>query len=170
MILLILGILAIVVPFVATLAIAYMTGWLLLFAGVEQVIFAIQRSDEGGLPTKLLLGGIYLVAGGVLLRRPLTGVLTITTVVAVLLAVDGILEIMLGIRLRGTVATGWLLTGGILSLVLGVLTLTTLPGSSQWLIGTFVGIRLLFKGIEHIRLYPYNIGFRQKDEWTRRAA
>ena len=146
-----------------------MTGWLLLFAGMEQVIFAVHHSAEHGLITKLLLGSIYIMAGGVMLRRPMAGVLTITTIVAVLFILDGILEIILGIRLRGTAATGWLIIGGILSLVLGVLTLRTLPASSGWMIGTFIGIRLVFKGIEHIRLSPRSPSFDEK-RWTRWAA
>lgn len=152
--LVVLGIIAISAPFFATLALALMTGWLLILAGIEQVVFAIQRSEKEGLSTKLLLGAIYIVAGGVLLRRPFVAAVTITMTVGILLIVDGILEIALGIRLRGTAATGWLLTGGILSLILGGITLRGLPQTSMWLIGSFVGIRLVFKGIEHIRLHP----------------
>jgi uncharacterized membrane protein HdeD (DUF308 family) len=39
--LVILGVLAISAPFVATLAVVFMTGWLLMFAGIEEVVYAV---------------------------------------------------------------------------------------------------------------------------------
>ena len=66
--LVILGILAVSLPFTATVAVAFMTGWLLIFAGIEQVVYAMRLRDEGGLFTKILLAGVYIVAGGMLLR------------------------------------------------------------------------------------------------------
>ena len=168
--LVILGILAIGAPFVATMAVVFMTGWLLIFAGVEQIVYALQRHEERGLFTKLLLAALYIVAGVMLLRRPVTGAITVTMIIAALLIVDGVLEIVLAIRLRRAVATGWLLTGGILSLVLGFLIWRGLPNMSIYLIGTFLGIRLIFKGIEHIRLSAYNTDLDRGDGWRRRAA
>lgn len=168
--LVILGILAISLPFMATLAVVFITGWLLILAGIEQLLYALRRHDEGGLFTKVLLAGVYVVAGGVLLRRPVAGMLGVTAIFATVFLVDGILEIALAIRLRATAAVHWLLVGGILSLVLGVLTWSGFPSSSLYLIGIFLGIRLIFKGIEHIRLSGHKPDIDHESSWTQRAA
>lgn len=168
--LVVLGILAISLPFTATMAVAFMTGWLLLFAGIEQVVYAMRLHDEGGLFTKILLAGVYIIAGGMLLRRPTAGMLGVAAIFATVFIVDGILEIALAIRLRGTVAIHWLLIGGILSLVFGALIWRGFPNTSFFLIGTFLGVRLIFKGIEHIRLAGHKPDIDQESSWTRRAA
>ena len=168
--LVILGILAISLPFMATLAVVFITGWLLILAGIEQVLYALRRHDEGGLFTKILLAGVYIIAGGMLLRRPVAGMLGVTAIFATVFLVDGILEIALAVRLRGTVAVHWLLAGGILSIVLGALTWRGFWNSSLYLIGTFLGIRLIFKGIEHIRLSGHKPDIDQDSNWTQRAA
>jgi len=168
--LVILGILAISLPFMATLAVVFITGWLLILAGIEQVLYALRRHDEGGLFTKILLAGVYIIAGGMLLRRPVAGMLGVTAIFATVFIIDGILEIALAIRLRGTVAIHWLLIGGILSLVFGALIWRGFPNTSFFLIGTFLGVRLIFKGIEHIRLSGHKADINQESSWTRRAA
>ena len=168
--LVILGILAISLPFTATMAIAFITGWLLIFAGIEQLVYAMWLRGEGGLFTKILLAGVYIVAGGMLLRRPVAGMLGIAVIFVTVFIVDGILEIALAMRLRGTVAIHWLLMGGILSLVFGALIWRGFPNTSFFLIGTFLGVRLIVKGIEHIRLSGHKADINQESSWTRRAA
>jgi uncharacterized membrane protein HdeD (DUF308 family) len=68
-----------------------------------------------------------------------------------LLIADGITEIALGAQLRRTFDSriGWLFAGGILSVVLGGLIVLGLPRNIL-AVGVLLGIRLIFKGMEHI--------------------
>ena len=148
--LIILGGIAVLSPVIATLVLIRVIAWLLIFAAIDQFIHAI-RSGEGGVFIKVLLAVLYAVAGVILLSRPLHGAIAATAVIGALLIVDGIIETVLGARLRHTYAGGggWLIGGGILSLILGAVILYRLPWSMA-AIGLLVGIRLIFKGIEQI--------------------
>ncbi len=149
--LIILGTVALVAPLFAALMLIRVIGWLLIFAAIEQVVDAYRSRDEGGLFFKILLVVLYAVVGGMLLRRPVSGAIAATAIIGILFLADGILDIALGVRLRGAQEkTGWLFAGGILSLLFGVMILYRLPVSATWVIGLLVGIRLIFKGIEQI--------------------
>ena len=150
--LVIFGILAIIAPFAATLAVIGMTGWLLIFAAIEQAVYAIQRRDDGRF-VEVLPAALYILAGLLLLRRTVNAALTVTVIIAVLLVLDGLMGMILWVGLRRrTVGTGWLFAGGIVSLILGGTIWSGLPHSAIWVIGVLVGTRLIFKGIEQIML------------------
>lgn len=150
-ILIALGVIALLAPLFAAVAVIGIIKWLLIFAAIEQLIYAFQTRNEGGLFFKVLLGALYGVAGVMLLSRPVAGVVAATALIGFLLIADGITEIVLGVQLRRTYDTriGWLFAGGILSLILGGLIVLGLPRSVVG-VGLLVGIRLVFKGMEHI--------------------
>jgi len=54
--------------------------------------------------------------------------------------------VALALPLRAVRGWVWLLTSGLVSLLLGVLILTGLPGTAAWVLGLMVGINLLFTG------------------------
>ncbi len=150
--LIILGAIAVMAPFLAAFVLIRIIAWLLIFAAIEQAIHAFRSSGEGGLFIKIALAVLYAVAGGALLTRPVTGGIAATAIIGVLLVADGITEIFLGVQLLRTFARGgWLLAGGVLSLLLGALILYRLPWSMA-AVGLLIGIRLIFKGIEQIAL------------------
>jgi len=148
--LIVLGAIALLMPFFAALLVIRVLMWLLIFAAMEQVIYAFQTRGEGGLFLKVLLAVLYAVAAGLLLSRPVSGAIAVTAVIGFLLIADGIAEIALGVQLRRTYdpRIGWLFAGGILSLVLGGLIVFELPRGVMAV--ELLGVRLIFKGIEHI--------------------
>src|SRR5215469_1820747 len=149
--LIVLGAIALLAPFFAALFVIRVLMWLLVFAAIEQVIYAFQTRGEGGLFLKLALAVLYAVAGGLLLSRPFGGAIAVTAVIGFLLIADGLAEIALGVELRRTYdpRIGWLIAGGILSVALGGFIVFGLP-RSMLAVGMLLGIRLVFKGIEHI--------------------
>jgi uncharacterized membrane protein HdeD (DUF308 family) len=146
-----LGAIAMLVPVFSALVLIRVITWLVIFTGIEQAIYAYQTRGEGGLFFKVLLAVLYAVAGGLLLGRPVSGAVAVTAVIGVLLIADGITEIALGAQLRHTydARIGWLFAGGILSVVLGAFIVYRLPRSAV-AVGVLLGVRLIFKGIEHI--------------------
>ena len=170
--LIILGICAMIVPFTATMAVIFLIGWLLIIAAVEQAIYAFRSGDQGGVLLKILLAVLYGVVGTMVLRRPVSGAMAATAIIATLLIIDGVMEIALGFQLgRRSRRTGWLFAGGVLSLLMGIIIWRAFPLSATWVIGLFVGIRLIFKGVEHIMLAettPPGIDQRG-DQFTRAA-
>jgi uncharacterized membrane protein HdeD (DUF308 family) len=79
--------------------------------------------------------------------EPAFGVLSLTLVLAVFLLFEGILEIALYFGIRRVRHAGWVLFDGIVTLILGILIWAQWPWSSVWVIGTLVGISLMFSGI-----------------------
>jgi uncharacterized membrane protein HdeD (DUF308 family) len=100
----------------------------------------------------VLLAIVYGIAGIYMLMNPLLGVLSVTLLLAVFLLAEGILEIALYFRIGRVRHGGWILFDGIVTLILGILIWTQWPSSSVWVIGTLVGISLMFSGISRFML------------------
>ncbi|HYZ25291.1 MAG TPA: HdeD family acid-resistance protein [Geminicoccaceae bacterium] len=142
----ILGVLAIGAPAVATIAVQFALGWILVVGGIAEGIHAFMAQGWRGFLFELLSAVLYLVVGILLLVNPVGGALALTVVLAVFLIVEGIFKIVMALRVRDHSGWGWLLASGILSLILGVLIWAEWPYSGLWVIGLLVGIQLLFTG------------------------
>lgn len=145
--LILLGITAIALPMVATLAMELLIGSIILVSGIVMSAHAWMGRGRHGFGTQVLLGALYLAVGLLMLAYPLTGALTLTLLLAVLFLVSGGLRLLLTYQLRGERGWGWLGFGAILSLLLGILILVGLPEIGAWVLGLFLGIDLLFTGI-----------------------
>ena len=146
------GILAICLPLASSIGIVILLGWLIVFAGVSHLFFAFHCHSVGGVLWQVLLAIVYGIAGIYMLMNPLLGVLSLTLLLAVFLLVEGILEIALYFRIRRVRHGGWILFDGIVTLILGILIWAQWPSSSVWVIGTLVGISLMFSGISRFML------------------
>src|ERR1700726_1302791 len=146
------GILAISVPLTSSIGIVIVLAWLILFAGISHLIFAFQSHSVGGFLWQVLLAVVYGIAGIYMLMNPLLGVLSLTLVLAVFLLFEGILELFLYFRIRRIRHAGWILFDGIVTLILGILIWAQWPSSSVWVIGTLVGISLIFSGVSRFML------------------
>lgn len=149
---LILGVLLIGAPMVATLAVQIFLGWILLIGGIAQGIHAFMVREWRGFMLELLSGILYLVVGILLLNNPVQGALALTLVLAIFLVVEGIFKIVMGFQVRGHDGWVWLVASGVLSLILGAMIWSEWPSSALWVIGLLVGIQLLFTGWSLIML------------------
>ncbi len=148
----VLGFLAIVVPLAAGLAIELLLGWLFIFGGVIQLAHVFRVRAWSGVALGLLSGILYLGSGLVLVLFPLQGVAVLTLFLAALFIADGVLSVVLSIRMRPHRAWGAILLSGILGLVVGGLIWWEFPSSAAWAIGTLAGINLIFGGFAFWRL------------------
>jgi uncharacterized membrane protein HdeD (DUF308 family) len=146
------GLAAIVIPPAAGIAVTIFVGWLLIFSGVAHLVFAWHSRESGGALWEALLGILYLFTGGYLLINPVVGLASLTLALAIYLLAEGILELILAFRLRPAIGWGWLLFDGIITLILAMLIWRTWPSSTVWVIGTLVGISMLFSGIARLML------------------
>ncbi|MGA3182551.1 MAG: HdeD family acid-resistance protein [Verrucomicrobiota bacterium] len=146
------GVLAIIVPPASGIAVTILVGWLLVFCGAAHLAYAWQTRRSGGLWWGLLLGVLYILAGGYMLLHPMAGLASLTLVLVASLLMGSILEFILAFQLRPLTGSGWLLLDGIVSVILAILIGWTWPGSTRWVIGTLVGISMLFSGITRLML------------------
>jgi len=143
---LILGVLAIVFPGVATLSLELVIGALLFVAGIAQIVHAFFIRQWAGFGMNLVLGLLALIAGGLMLFYPIAGVLTLTTVVAVFFLITGAIKTGFAFQARPSAGWGWILTSGILSLVLGLLILAQIGAAMPWILGLLLGVDFIFSG------------------------
>ena len=152
----VLGIIAIVAAFAATMATVVLFGALLLLAGLFQFIHIF--SDRANLSGwKILSGILYLLVGILLLVDPVGGAIGLTFLLALFFLFIGLLRLSFGVVARKTgISAGWHFAGGILNLLLAVLIFLGWPETGTWVIGLFVGIEMLFGGIS-LLLFPMTI-------------
>jgi len=146
------GALAVGVPLASSIGIVILLAWLILLAGIWHLVFAFHSHSIGGFLWKMLVAVIYVIAGIYMLMNPLLGVVSLTLVLAVLFLFEGIIEIALYFSMRASRHSGWVLFDGIVTLILGILIWRQWPSSSVWVIGTLVGISLIFSGISRLML------------------
>nr|WP_290225145.1 DUF308 domain-containing protein [Trichocoleus desertorum] len=150
--LIVLGIAAIALPRISTVVAETWIALILVSAGATKVAYAFQSRDQGGFVWKLLLSALYIATGVMLFVNPLTGVLTLTLLLGSFLLAEGSFELILAFRLRPQQNWTWALTNGIVTLLLGAMIFFQWPFNAPWLIGTLVGVSVLFTGASRVML------------------
>lgn len=147
-ILFILGMLAIVVPVIATIAVAVLIGWLLLVSGVVGLIATLRTRSAPGFAWSLISAVIGIAAGLVLLAWPLSGALSLTLILTVFLVLEGVVSILYGFEHKRELSGRWgvMLFSGLVDLILAGIIFAGLPGTAAWAIGLLVGVNLVFGG------------------------
>jgi uncharacterized membrane protein HdeD (DUF308 family) len=147
-ILVILGLIAIVVPPIATLAFTIIIGWIFLVSGIMGLITTFWARHAPGFWWSLISALIGIAAGVVLLLWPISGTLSLTLVLIAFFVVEGIASIMYAIDHRNQLSGrwGWMLVSGIIDLILAAIIFAGLPGTAAWALGLLVGINMLFGG------------------------
>jgi uncharacterized membrane protein HdeD (DUF308 family) len=144
------GLAAICLPFIAGIAVSIVVAWLLLFAGIVHLFFGWHTRSAGAVIWKVLVGLAYLFAAIYILDHPGRGLLTLTLVLAFYLFFEGIFEAVIYSRLRRFPGAGWFLFDAIVTIVLGMMIFMSWPFSSVWAVGTLIGISILFSGITRL--------------------
>jgi uncharacterized membrane protein HdeD (DUF308 family) len=148
----ILGIVAIVEPGVAGLAVTILVGWLLIVGGAAHLIAAFSGGGAGRVIWQVIVGIIYIIGGFYFLTHPLLGLGTLTLFLAGIILAGAVMEIIAYFRMRSEGGSGWLLVNGLIALLLGGLIWVHWPSSSVWAIGTLVGVNLLMTGFSRLML------------------
>jgi uncharacterized membrane protein HdeD (DUF308 family) len=146
------GVLAIALPSVAGVGITFVVAWLLIFSGALHFVYAWRAGNASAVVWEILLGILYGAIGFYMLTRPVVGLASLTFAIAAYLFIEGVLETFLSFQLRPAPGSGWLLFDGVVTLVLAVMIWSTWPTSASWVVGTLVGISMLFSGISRMML------------------
>ncbi len=144
----VMGVAAIVLPQIAGLAVTILLGWLFLISGIGGLIVTFWAREMPGFWWSLLSAALAVLAGGVLLAKPVEGVLTLTIVVSAYFLAEGVASILYALEHRRELSErwSWLLISGLMDIVISALIFTGLPGSAEWAIGLLAGLNLMFGG------------------------
>ncbi|MFI2810377.1 MULTISPECIES: HdeD family acid-resistance protein [Microbulbifer] len=143
----ILGILAILAPSFTGFSIALLIGGLVLVGGLFRMFWAFRAGSVGKGLLGFALGVLTVLAGIILLANPiiLSGALTI--MLALYFLADGVAELAAGFSAAGAGSRGWLIFGGAVSILLGIMLWAQFPFSGVWALGILFGIKLFFVGM-----------------------
>jgi uncharacterized membrane protein HdeD (DUF308 family) len=144
----VLGLAAMIVPPLASLAVTIFLGWMFLVTGVAGLVMTYWARAMPGFWWSLISAALAVLAGGILLARPMQGVLTLTIVVGAYFIAEGVASIMYALEHRRELSGrwSWMLIAGLMDLLIAFFIIAGLPGSAEWAIGLLVGINLLFGG------------------------
>jgi uncharacterized membrane protein HdeD (DUF308 family) len=145
-VLVILGLIAIIVPPLATLAFTIIIGWLFLISGIMGLITTFWARGVPGFWWSLISAIIAIAAGVVLLLWPVSGSVSLTLLLIAFFVVEGIVSIMYAIEHRNQLSGQWIwmLISGIIDLILAAIIFAGLPGTALWALGLLVGINMVF--------------------------
>ena len=142
-----LGIVAILAPFVSGLALTLVFGGLLVAGAIFHTASAFAARGWSGFAFGVLLAVLYGIAGVALLANPTLGLVTLTLLLGIYFLVEGVVQLLMGLRIRANSNWGWMLFSGIVSLLLSSLILLEFPSSAAWAVGLLFGVNLLTTGV-----------------------
>jgi uncharacterized membrane protein HdeD (DUF308 family) len=144
----ILGLAAVMLPLIATIAIALVVGWVFLLSGVVGLIATFRMRGAPGFWWSLYSGILGVAAGIVLIRWPVGGAFSLTVILTVFLALEGVISIMFALDHKRELSGRWamMLISGVVDLILAGVIAAGLPGTAAWAIGLLVGVNMIFGG------------------------
>jgi uncharacterized membrane protein HdeD (DUF308 family) len=122
----------------------FLLGYLVLGGGVVHLIETVNTSGGAGFFGHMLATILYGVAGGYILTHPGVSAVSLALLIGMLLTVGGSYQIITSAVMRYR-SWGWALLQGSFSLLLAVFIYRQWP--TLWVMGTFVGIDLIFRGL-----------------------
>lgn len=147
-IMIVLGVLAVATPVLATIAVDIYFGWLFLISGVIGLVAMFSARGVPGFVWMFVTALLSIVVGGLLLWKPIEGVLSLTIVLTAFFIVEGIFQATAALIYRDGMpgSWGWLLVSGLADLALAGIIIMGWPSTAVWILGLFVGVNLLTSG------------------------
>ena len=142
-----LGVIAVLVPVLASFAATIFFSWIFLVSGLVGLFTTLRGRQVPGFWWSLLSAIVGIVAGVLLIGWPAQGVFSLTSVLIAFLLVEGAITIFYALEHRtGPVRWGYMLASGIVDLILGIILFAGLPGTAMWALGLLIGINMFFGG------------------------
>ena len=143
-----LGLLAVALPQLSTIAIAIFVGWLFFVGGVFRIVMVLRSRRAPGYWWSLLTAALVAAFGLILLVQPQEGVLSLTLALIIIFAIEGISAILVAFNFRRHDGSwGWTLFSGLVDIVLAYLIWQGWPSTATWAIGLLIGINMFFFGL-----------------------
>ena len=144
-ILVILGLVAFMLPPIATLAVEFVVGWVFLLRGIVGLIATFRMRRAPGFWWSLLSAILGIVAGIALLGWPLSGAFSLTVIVIAFFVIEGVVSIMFALEHKRERSGRW-------SWMLASVIFIGLPATASWAIGLLVAINMVFGGVAIIAM------------------
>jgi uncharacterized membrane protein HdeD (DUF308 family) len=123
----------------------------LLIGGVVRFVSAFSAREWTGSLLLALSGALYVVAGVLTYRHPVTAALALTLLFAALFLGVGLFRMIASLWYRFP-SWGWVTLSGAISFILGLMLWNAWPASGLWFIGLCIGIDLIVEGVGWLML------------------
>ena len=137
---------------IATVASVFWVGIMMIAGGVLAIFHAFSVRTWGSTILGVLAGLLYAVAGIFVFVNPAVATAAITITVGLLLVVVGLVRLVIGLQERTTEGWGWVVIGGLITALAGVVIVAGWPGNSIWVLGIFLVVDLLTQGVTYTAL------------------
>ncbi|UIK06438.1 HdeD family acid-resistance protein [Neorhizobium galegae] len=144
--LLVFGFIALANLFVATVASVFYIGMMMLVGGVAYLVHAFQVKGWDHILFWAASGILYTIAGLLAFWNPALTAVIVTFFMAVALIVAGMFRIWVGFRMRPMRGSGWVIFGGVITALAGLVIALGWPVNSLWILGLFLAIDLTMQG------------------------
>lgn len=139
------GLLALVFTGLTSLFTAIAIGWFYIFSGIALIIVAFRMRKVGGFWSPFIFGILFVIGGICIVSRPLINMEILTLLIAMMMLVTGISKLV-SCFIEKFKNKGMLFFSAVISIICGLMILFSWPFSGFWVLGTLVGVDLIFWG------------------------
>lgn len=140
------GVIAVIFPVLATMAVDLLVAWLILFYGVGQIVYSLGHKNTLHFWVSIFFGIFSVVVGVIMAALPVAGVVSLTSLMAAWFIVSGTYKFIAAFQIRPSSQWTWMLLNGLITVVLGYYIIIKFDSSVAWILGLFFGIDALFGG------------------------
>ena len=149
----VIGVLATLAPLASGIVFDLLFGALMIGAGIVELVDAFRAAKWQRGVLEGLAGVLTLAAGFLTVVHPVVGLVALTVVFIGYLIFVGAFRLVMAFQLPiGAGGKFWTFLSGVVALLLAALAIAQMPITSIWLIGTCIGMSLIFGGVARISL------------------
>jgi uncharacterized membrane protein HdeD (DUF308 family) len=145
--LVVLGVAALVFSLVATIATVTLNGVLFLIAGGAEIGIGMHSREWGRFFLWVIGGLIYIAAGVLCIVNPILASVVLTLFLGAGLIAAGVVRAFLAFQLPADHPRSMVLLAAAVSILLGLIIVSHWPLDSIYVLGTLLGVDLLFHGV-----------------------
>ena len=144
--LILLGLAAILFAFFATIATVTINGVVFLVAGAAEIGIGMHAQSWGRFFLWVIGGVLYLFVGLVCIFNPVFASAALTLVLGAGLIAAGVVRAYLALQLPANQPRAMVFLASAVTILLGLIIVVHWPADSVWVLGTLLGVDLLFNG------------------------
>ena len=146
MLMVVTGVLALIYPWIASVAMVRLLGWFLIVSGVLQAIGLIGAREVPYFWLELISAILPIVLGLLLLRHEDVSLYFFSIVVIVYFMIEGIVKILFALTIRPFPSWGWVFFSGLIGIALSIYLWANLSIVSALMLAVLLGVLLVVEG------------------------
>ena len=146
MLMVVTGVLALIYPWIASVAMVRLLGWFLIVSGVLQAIGLIGAREVPYFWLELISAILPIVLGLLLLRHEDVSLYFFSIVVIVYFMIEGIVKILFALTIRPFPSWGWVFFSGVIGIALSIYLWANLSIVSALMLAVLLGVLLVVEG------------------------